>query len=104
MVYQPERISFEELLKVFWENHDPTQGRDWTLLKFLPCYSRRIGVGVAHGVNPSRMFTDRGGMGRGREKLRIKGKGSAPQTQLSGVWKLPQRKMPDCGDSTLLIS
>lgn len=27
VVYQPERISFEELLKVFWENHDPTQGR-----------------------------------------------------------------------------
>ncbi|XP_053072642.1 mitochondrial peptide methionine sulfoxide reductase isoform X5 [Acinonyx jubatus] len=31
VVYQPERISFEELLKVFWENHDPTQGsfRAW---------------------------------------------------------------------------
>lgn len=27
VVYQPERVSFEELLKVFWENHDPTQGR-----------------------------------------------------------------------------
>lgn len=27
VVFQPERISFEELLKVFWENHDPTQGR-----------------------------------------------------------------------------
>lgn len=27
VVYQPEHISFEELLKVFWENHDPTQGR-----------------------------------------------------------------------------
>ncbi|KAM9017693.1 mitochondrial peptide methionine sulfoxide reductase [Ara ararauna] len=26
VVYQPENISFEELLKVFWENHDPTQG------------------------------------------------------------------------------
>ncbi|XP_044934323.1 mitochondrial peptide methionine sulfoxide reductase isoform X3 [Mustela putorius furo] len=26
VVYEPERISFEELLKVFWENHDPTQG------------------------------------------------------------------------------
>uniref|UniRef100_A0A8D2AKI2 peptide-methionine (S)-S-oxide reductase n=1 Tax=Sciurus vulgaris TaxID=55149 RepID=A0A8D2AKI2_SCIVU len=26
VVYQPEYISFEELLKVFWENHDPTQG------------------------------------------------------------------------------
>uniref|UniRef100_A0A7N5J9Y6 peptide-methionine (S)-S-oxide reductase n=1 Tax=Ailuropoda melanoleuca TaxID=9646 RepID=A0A7N5J9Y6_AILME len=26
VVYQPESISFEELLKVFWENHDPTQG------------------------------------------------------------------------------
>ncbi|MEJ1280416.1 methionine sulfoxide reductase A [Cricetulus griseus] len=25
VVYQPEHISFEELLKVFWENHDPTQ-------------------------------------------------------------------------------
>ncbi|XP_055969923.1 mitochondrial peptide methionine sulfoxide reductase isoform X2 [Sorex fumeus] len=26
VVFQPERISFDELLKVFWENHDPTQG------------------------------------------------------------------------------
>ncbi|XP_012580265.1 PREDICTED: mitochondrial peptide methionine sulfoxide reductase [Condylura cristata] len=26
VVFQPERVSFEELLKVFWENHDPTQG------------------------------------------------------------------------------
>ncbi|XP_075412556.1 mitochondrial peptide methionine sulfoxide reductase [Tenrec ecaudatus] len=26
VVYEPERIGFEELLKVFWENHDPTQG------------------------------------------------------------------------------
>nr|XP_006989128.1 mitochondrial peptide methionine sulfoxide reductase-like [Peromyscus maniculatus bairdii] len=26
VVYQPEYISFEELLKVFWENYDPTQG------------------------------------------------------------------------------
>ena len=25
-VYDPERISYEELLKVFWEEHDPTQG------------------------------------------------------------------------------
>ncbi|XP_030054572.1 mitochondrial peptide methionine sulfoxide reductase isoform X2 [Microcaecilia unicolor] len=26
VIYQPENISFEKLLKVFWENHDPTQG------------------------------------------------------------------------------
>jgi peptide-methionine (S)-S-oxide reductase len=26
VVYDPSKISFEELLKVFWENHDPTQG------------------------------------------------------------------------------
>ncbi|XP_069461814.1 mitochondrial peptide methionine sulfoxide reductase isoform X1 [Ambystoma mexicanum] len=26
VVYQAEDISFEKLLKVFWENHDPTQG------------------------------------------------------------------------------
>ena len=25
VVYDPERISYEELLKVFWEHHDPTQ-------------------------------------------------------------------------------
>ena len=25
-VYHPEQISYEELLKVFWEEHDPTQG------------------------------------------------------------------------------
>lgn len=26
VVYDPKRISYEDLLKVFWENHDPTQG------------------------------------------------------------------------------
>ncbi|MCK0196008.1 peptide-methionine (S)-S-oxide reductase MsrA [Ancylobacter sp. 6x-1] len=26
VVFDPARISFAELLKVFWENHDPTQG------------------------------------------------------------------------------
>lgn len=26
VVYDPERIGLEEILKAFWENHDPTQG------------------------------------------------------------------------------
>ena len=26
MIYDPARISYEALLKAFWENHDPTQG------------------------------------------------------------------------------
>lgn len=26
VIYDPSKISFEALLKVFWENHDPTQG------------------------------------------------------------------------------
>ena len=26
VVFAPERISYTDLLKVFWENHDPTQG------------------------------------------------------------------------------
>ena len=26
VVYDPSKVSFEDLLKVFWESHDPTQG------------------------------------------------------------------------------
>jgi peptide-methionine (S)-S-oxide reductase len=26
VVYEPKKISYERLLKTFWENHDPTQG------------------------------------------------------------------------------
>lgn len=26
VVFDPARISYEDLLKIFWENHDPTQG------------------------------------------------------------------------------
>ncbi|MDQ4039649.1 MAG: peptide-methionine (S)-S-oxide reductase MsrA, partial [Actinomycetota bacterium] len=26
VVFDPARISYEELLRIFWENHDPTQG------------------------------------------------------------------------------
>lgn len=26
VVYDPEKVSYESLLKVFWESHDPTQG------------------------------------------------------------------------------
>jgi peptide-methionine (S)-S-oxide reductase len=26
VVYRPEEVTYEELLKVFWETHDPTQG------------------------------------------------------------------------------
>ena len=26
VIYDPEKVDFEDLLKVFWESHDPTQG------------------------------------------------------------------------------
>jgi peptide-methionine (S)-S-oxide reductase len=26
LIYDPAKVSYEDLLRVFWENHDPTQG------------------------------------------------------------------------------
>ena len=26
VIYDPEKVDYEDLLKVFWESHDPTQG------------------------------------------------------------------------------
>ena len=26
MIYDPKKITYDQLLKTFWENHDPTQG------------------------------------------------------------------------------
>ncbi|NXG49767.1 MSRA reductase, partial [Psilopogon haemacephalus] len=26
VIFDPQKITYEKLLKVFWENHDPTQG------------------------------------------------------------------------------
>ena len=26
MIYDPQKTDYEDLLKVFWESHDPTQG------------------------------------------------------------------------------
>ena len=31
VVFDPARVSYEELLRVFWENHDPTQGMSATI-------------------------------------------------------------------------
>lgn len=33
VVFHPEQISYAQLLKVFWENHDPTQGTKTLRLK-----------------------------------------------------------------------
>jgi len=46
VVYEPEIITTNDLLKVFWENHDPTQGmrqgndRGSQYRSLLVCYSR----------------------------------------------------------------
>lgn len=35
VVFYPEKINFRNLLKVFWESHDPTQGNSNSLDKLL---------------------------------------------------------------------
>ncbi|OPJ78816.1 mitochondrial peptide methionine sulfoxide reductase [Patagioenas fasciata monilis] len=51
VVYQPENISFEKLLKVFWENHDPTQelgtnGQDYGILHLPEQYEEWISAEI----------------------------------------------------------
>ena len=53
VVYDPSIISFDELLRVFWEGHDPTQGM-------------RQGNDRGHPVPQRHLLDDRGAKGRGR--------------------------------------
>ena len=47
VVYDPKKVTYEQLLKTFWENHDPTQGMRqgtevfWTAFRSLPADQRR---------------------------------------------------------------
>lgn len=120
VVYQPGRISFEELLKVFWENHDPTQGR-WVsqYLIILLITAGIISVWAAwkrwtlKSHRSSRIWLqtfidgEEEGLG-GKKGERIKAQPQSvplPPLQLSGVGKFPQRKMPDNrGSFTFIIA
>jgi len=63
VVYDPTKVSYEDLLKVFWENHDPTQGNrqgndvgkpvPLRHLRHLGCPTRN-GTRVAGGFQPDR--------------------------------------------------
>ena len=43
VVYDPGRVSYQQLLKVFWESHDPTQGM---------CQGNDIGTQYRSGIYP----------------------------------------------------
>jgi len=52
VIFDAQKLSYEELLKVFWENHDPTQGREGRGAGMWPWVLLRPQSPTLGGLNP----------------------------------------------------
>ncbi len=92
VVYDPARISYDELLRIFWEGHDPTQGMRqgndvgtqyrsalyWT----TPAQQE---AALASGA-VRRSLSRRRATGRSRPRSPTPGRSTTPRTTTSSTW------------------
>jgi len=84
VVYHPSQVSYDELLKVFWESHDPTQGM-------------RQATTVGHSIGRASMRSTRSNGGRPTTRSNVTGRPSPLRGTIESrprSWKLHRSITP----------